>query len=379
MIYLDNSATTKPDPSVLDSFLQATTVYFGNPSSVHQLGGTAEKLLQQSKQQVAQLLNVKESEIIFTSGGTESNNTAIKGIALQHQNRGRHIITSAIEHASIIEPCQALTELGFEITYVPVDEDGVVSPTAIQDAIRDDTILISIMHVNNEIGSIQPISDIAAIANQHPKLFFHVDAVQGIGKVPLDLSEPGIDMVTMSGHKIHGLKGTGLLYIKEGTSIFPLLHGGHQEQGLRAGTENVAGIVAFAKALRLAIQKQDMHGHELSELHNMLRRKLEHIPDIQINTPIHAAPHIMNISTPWHKPEVLVHMLAEKGIYISTKSACTSKQSEASTVLLACGHSQLNAKSAVRISLAYDTTEEDVTTFVDTLTQIINQLQKVMK
>lgn len=226
MIYLDNSATTKPHPSVLESFQQVSSTYFANPSSIHQLGGTTETLLLAAKKQAADILGIGVDEVIFTSGGTEGNNTAIKGIALEHQGRGKHIITSSIEHPSIYEACQSLETLGFEVTYLPVDGNGVVSAAELEKAIRNDTILISIMHVNNETGSIQPIEKIGSIAKRYPKLFFHVDAVQSIGKVLVQLKDSGIDICTFSGHKIHGLKGTGMLYVNNRTKLFPLLHGG---------------------------------------------------------------------------------------------------------------------------------------------------------
>ncbi|HLQ97319.1 MAG TPA: cysteine desulfurase family protein, partial [Candidatus Dormibacteraeota bacterium] len=226
MIYLDNSATTKPYPSVLASFQQVAEKYFANPSSIHSLGGETERLLTKAREQISQILQVHQEEVIFTSGGTEGNNLAIKGIALQHQNRGKHLITSQIEHPSVFDTCKNLEQLGFDITYLPVNQDGVISIDELKQSIRPDTILISMMHVNNELGSIQPIEEIGKIAKKHPKLFFHVDDVQGLGKVPLQLTDSGIDLCTFSGHKIHGLKGTGLMYINKRTKLFPLLHGG---------------------------------------------------------------------------------------------------------------------------------------------------------
>src|SRR5690625_1869009 len=243
MIYLDNSATTKPDPSVLNSFYKVSNQYFGNPSSIHELGGEVEKLHNRAREQAAQLLQVNTDEIVFTSGGTEGNNLAIKGIAWKHQQRGKHIITSSVEHSSVYETCKRLEELGFHITYLPVDQSGVINIEQLEQAITSETILVAVMHVNNEIGTIQPIIEIGNILKKYPKVFFHVDAVQSFGKVPLTLQNTGIDLSTFSGHKIHGLKGTGMLYIRNGTTVFPLLHGGGQEDGFRSGTENVAGNV----------------------------------------------------------------------------------------------------------------------------------------
>src|SRR5690625_1741185 len=338
MIYLDNSATTRPDPSVLASFQQVSEKYFANPSSIHSLGGETEKLLEKAREQLSQILRVDQEEVVFTSGGTEGNNLAIKGIALEHQKRGRHIITSQIEHPSVFDTCKNLEQLGFEVTYLPVDQNGVISIEELKQSIRTDTILISVMHVNNELGSIQPIQEIGRIAKQHPKLFFHVDDVQGFGKVPLNLTNSGIDLCTFSGHKIHGLKGTGMMYIDKRTSLFPLLHGGNQENSLRSGTENIAGSVALARASRLIKENEQKNLAHLKHTHEYLRNQLEEMSNVYINTPTHAAPHIMNISVPGTKPEIIIHMLAEQNIYISTKSACSSKQLDESRILAACGH-----------------------------------------
>ncbi|WP_188453398.1 cysteine desulfurase family protein [Virgibacillus oceani] len=380
MIYLDNSATTKPHPSVLKSFQQVSESFFANPSSIHQLGGEAEKLLFKAKEQAAELLHVNTNEIIFTSGGTEGNNMAIKGIAFEHQARGKHIITSQIEHPSVMEACMALEKLGFTITYLPVDEKGVISIEDLKHAIQNDTILISIMHVNNEIGSIQPIEEIGEIAKKHPKLFFHVDHVQGVGKVPLKLNNCGIDLCTISGHKIHGLKGTGILYVNNRTKLFPLFHGGSQEQAIRSGTENLAGSVAIVKALRLIKERHANERSNLAEVHRYLREELQHIDGIIINTPEKpAAPHIINFSVPGLKPEVIIHMLGEKKIFISTKSACSSKQKDESRILAACGLSKERTISALRISLSYDTTRKEIEAFVQELESAVNQLKEVME
>ncbi|SHF79405.1 cysteine desulfurase family protein [Ornithinibacillus halophilus] len=378
MIYLDNSATTKPHPDVLASFQQVSDKFFANPSSIHQLGGQTEKLLLKAKQQAAELLKVKEEEVIFTSGGTEGNNIAIKGIALEHQNRGKHIITTEIEHPSVYEACESLKQLGFDITFLPVNQDGVVSVEDVRNAIRKDTILISVMHINNEIGSIQPIQEIGEIAKAHPKIFFHVDYVQGLGKIPLQLNNSGIDLCTMSGHKIHGLKGTGILYIKSGTKLFPLFHGGEQERKIRSGTENVAGVVAMVKALRI-IKKRELD--EINHVHSLnkyLRDNLSDFPLVEINSPSNNAPHIMNFSLPGIKPEVMIHMLGEEGIYISTKSACSSKLADESRIIAACGFSKERATSALRVSLSYDNTIEEIDVFLDKLRKGIDQLKEIL-
>lgn len=379
MIYLDNSATTIPDRAVVESFQKTTEQFFANPSSIHQLGGTSEKLLHTAKQQAAQILQVEAEEIIFTSGGTEGNNIAVKGIALEHQNRGKHIITSAIEHPSIDEACTGLEKLGFEVTILPVNENGVVSAQAVEKAIRKDTILISIMHVNNELGSIQPIEEIGALAKKYPKLFFHVDDVQGLGKLPLKLADSGIDLCTFSGHKIHGLKGTGILYVNKHTTLFPLFHGGGQENGIRSGTENLAGAVSMVKALRLIKEKEKKNISHLYELRNYLWSELQKIEGTRINSPEQGAPHIMNISNPGIKPEVIIHMLGEKDIYISTKSACSSKQKDESKILIACGLNREIAISGLRISLSYDNTMEEMRVLIQALKEALNQFKEVLR
>lgn len=379
MIYLDNSATTKPYPSVLQSYNQVSEKYFANPSSIHQLGGAAEKLLLQAKAQAAQIFHVTNDEIIFTSGGTEGNNIAIKGIAIQHQQRGKHIITSCIEHPSVYEACRTLEGLGFTITYLPVDKDGVVSLKDVSDAIRSDTILITIMHVNNEIGSIQPIHEIGELAKKHPKLFFHVDHVQGLGKVPIHLQDSGIDLCTMSGHKIHGVKGTGILYKSNRTKLFPLFHGGGQEESIRPGTENLAGAVAMVKALRLINEREKQDADILLELRDYVMGKLAELNGVIINTSRNAAPHIINFSVLGIKPEVLIHALGEKGIFISTKSACSSKLSDESRVLAALGLDEKRTTSGLRVSMSYETTQVELDMFIAVLEKSIKQLKKVLE
>ena len=379
MIYLDNSATTKPFSSIVESFTQVTKQYFGNPSSIHHLGGQSEKLLTSARDQVAQLLEVNSEEIIFTSGGTEGNNMAIKGIANKHQNRGKHMITTAIEHPSVLETFQQLEREGFHVTYLPVNEAGQVNVEDVEQAITDETILLSIMHVNNEIGSIMPLVEIGALAKKYPKLFFHVDAVQSVGKIPLMLKNSGIDSCTISGHKIHGLKGTGILYMNEKMALQPLFTGGAQEFGIRSGTENLAGAVAMARALRLIKEKETTEQSHLLNLHELLINGFEKMPDVVINSPNNGAPHIVNISLPGFKPEVVIHALGEENIFISTKSACSSKRDDESHVLMACGFDQERASSALRISTSYDTTTEDIKAFLQVFQQTIQRLKMVME
>lgn len=379
MIYLDNSATTIPDPSVVESFQKTTEQYFANPSSIHQLGGTVEKLLETARRQAASILRVEPDEIIFTSGGTEGNNLAVKGIAFEHRNRGKHIITTAVEHPSVEEACLSLERSGFEVTVLPVDRYGVVAVEDVKKAIRDDTILVSVMHVNNEIGSIQPIEEIGKLLENYPKVHFHVDAVQSFGKVPLSLRESGIDLCTFSGHKIHGLKGTGILYVKKGTRLFPLLHGGGQENEVRPGTENVAGAVSFVRAMRLIKEQEQGNKEHLQALHDRLWNAFENIDGLHINSPENGAPHILNVSVPGIKPEVIIHMLGEKDIFISTKSACSSKQKDESKILVACGFSRDIAISGLRISLSYHNTAEEIERFLQALKEAVDQFKKVLR
>ncbi|NRD76124.1 cysteine desulfurase [Bacillus sp. BRMEA1] len=379
MIYFDNSATTKPYKEALHSFVTVSSSYFGNPSSLHSFGGQAEKLLSQAREQIAKLLSVKPNEIYFTSGGTEGNNMAIKGAAYRNRNKGRHIITSSIEHASVYNTMEELEQEGFEITYLPVDVEGRVSVMDLERNIRKDTILVSIMHVNNEVGTIQPIEDIANTLRNYPDILFHVDGVQGIGKVPLLIHENRIDFYSLSAHKFHGLKGTGVLFIRDGARLTPLFSGGNQERKIRSGTENVAGAVSMAKALRLTFLKQETGISPMEKIQQLLRNRLEEIDGIQVHTPIdYAAPHILNFSITGIKSEVFIHALEQKGIFVSTTSACSSKKKSPSRTLVAMDVPESLADSSIRISLSYDNTIEEAEEVMKAMKQTLNQLRKVM-
>ncbi|MGE5703673.1 MAG: cysteine desulfurase family protein [Clostridia bacterium] len=380
MIYLDNSATTPPFPEVVETVQKAMLSYFGNPSSLHKKGVEAEAVLKQARSIAAQALQCKPAEIIFTSGGTEGNNTAIKGIALQYQSRGKHIITTQVEHPSVYDACKQLELLGFDVTYLPVNEEGRVTLENVKQAIRPDTILVSIMHVNNELGTIQPISEIGTFLKLYPRIIFHVDAVQSFSKVPLKMKEWGVDLLTLSAHKFHGPRGVGVLAMREGLSLFSLMSGGGQEGGHRSGTENIPGIAGMAKAIRMVSEKQGKSVIQLKVLTDQIRDGLHAIPDCVINTPqAGSAPHIMNISFPGMKAEVLVHALEEHGIMVSTKSACSSKAQEPSRVLLAAGFSKERAISSVRVSLSNETTAEEIRLFLDGLTASIAKIKPYMK
>jgi cysteine desulfurase len=382
-VYFDNSATTKPTKEVIQSMTEVLERFYGNPSSLHHLGAEAEQLLTRSKEQVAALLDVDASEIIFTSGGTESNNLAIKGVAFGYQQRGKHIITSQVEHPSVYEVCQDLEEhFGFQVTYLPVDKNGIVSVADVKRSIREDTILVSIMQVNNELGSIQPITEIGKLLQHYPKLRFHVDQVQGSGKVPLNIKESHIDLLSLSGHKIHAPKGTGILFVKNGVKLYPLLHGGAQQQGIRPGTENVAGSVAFAKALRMIKEQELDHIEHLFKLKEKVTHALLKLEHVIINSSLDRerfAPHIINASFKGLKPEILVHALEEKGIYVSTKSACSSKIEKPSRILTATGKRDVDASSSLRISFSIDNKIEEVDYFANAIQQIVPHYQNVMK
>ncbi|MFE8704171.1 cysteine desulfurase family protein [Cytobacillus sp. FJAT-54145] len=380
MIYFDNSATTKPYKEVLDSFVKVSTDYFGNPSSLHNIGGQAEKLLSQARKQMAELLHVKQGEVFFTSGGTESNNLAIKGTALMYRNRGRHIITTSVEHPSVREAMEQLKDLGFRITYLPVNYEGRISVDDLEKAICHDTILVSMIHVNNEVGTIQPIEEVGSLLKTFPKILFHVDSVQAVGKIPLEIHKSYIDFCSMSGHKFHGLKGTGILYIRDGVMISPLFSGGNQEWKQRSGTENVAGMVAMAKALRLTLEEREDHLEEMLEMKSMIIDELKAMNDIYVHTPIeHSAPHIINFSIRGIKAEVFVHALEERNIYVSTTSACSSKKKDVSHTLLAMKVSEEIAQSSIRISLSYVNTLEEAKYVIKSIKEVVNYLRGVMK
>lgn len=380
MIYFDNSATTRPYKEVLESFVKVSSEFFGNPSSLHGLGIQAEKLLTQARAQIANLLAVKPTEIYFTSGGTESNNLAIKGTAMVHKNKGRHLILSSVEHPSVREAMEQLKKLGFNITYLPADQYGRIKVEDVKASIQEDTILVSVMYVNNEVGTIQPIREIGQLLKQKPNILFHVDAVQAIGKVPLKLVECGVDLCSFSAHKFHGLKGTGALYIRDGVRLDPLFSGGNQEWQIRSGTENVAGAVAMAKALRMSMEKSKSGFETMKRVNVLLRNELDRIDGLTINTPMeNSAPHILNFSIKGLKAEVLIHALEEKEIFLSTTSACSSKKQLPSQTLLAMGVPDDLADSAFRISLSYDNTEDEAKKVVVAIEEAATQLRKVMK
>jgi cysteine desulfurase len=380
MIYFDNSATTKPFGEVLDTFVKVNQDYYANPSSLHHLGGQVEKLINAARRQISELIGIKPNELFFTSGGTESNNSAIKGVVNQYFQRGNHLITSQIEHPSVLETFKSLEKRGFVVTYLPVDSTGRVSAEDLKKAITDQTILVSIMHVNNEVGTIQSIEEFGRLLNNYPKIAFHVDHVQGFGKIPIDYHRMNIDLATMSGHKINGLKGTGLLYKREGLVLSPLIEGGSQEKSVRSGTENTGGIVALAKAVRLTFEKREETIKLINQIMGYLRDELIKEPGVVLHTDSeNASPHILNLSVKGYKGEVLVHALAKEGVFVSTTSACSSKQTSVSHTLMAMGVSKEVANSSIRISLGAFNTLAEANQFVRSLKLVKNQLVEVGK
>lgn len=380
MLYLDNSATTPVHPEVIRIMTDVLEKHFGNPSSLHRKGVEAERLLTKSREVVAQTLEVEPEEIIFTSGGTEGDNLAIKGIALEYQNRGKHVITTKIEHPAVREACSQLEKLEFDVTYLDVNKEGFINIEELKKSIRKDTILVSVMQVNNEVGTIQPIQEIGEILRGYPKVFFHVDAVQGYGKVPIKIKEWGIDLLTISGHKIHGPKGVGALYVKKGTTLFPLLAGGGQEVGVRSGTENLPGIVGFAKACQIAREISDKKYDEIASLrHKLINKLTKEMPQVVINGPKGqgASPYILNLSIPGLRGEVLVHALEKEEIFVSTGSACSSKKEITSPVLTAMGLDPQVKKGSIRVSFSYNITEKETEDFVVKLKKSVEKLAKM--
>ncbi|MFS0647255.1 cysteine desulfurase family protein [Siminovitchia sp. 179-K 8D1 HS] len=380
MIYFDNSATTKPYEAVLEAFVDVGRQFYGNPSSLHVLGGKAEKLLTKAREQIAHLAGAAPGEIYFTSGGSEGNNLAIKGTALMYRDRGKHIITTSVEHPSVREACEQLRALGYKITYIPVNKDGHIDPDDILHSMTDQTILVSVIHVNNEVGTIQPVTQIGKLLKKYPKVLYHVDHVQGAAKVPLDLHDSHIDICTFSAHKFHGLKGNGFVFIRKGVTIAPLISGGNQENGMRSGTENTAGIVAMAKAFRMAEEKRKSEMEKLLEIRTYLMNEFKKMPELLVHTPDEqAAPHIINVSCVGLKGEVAVHGLSEEGVIVSTTSACSSKDKTPSGTLKAMGVSDPVANGAIRISLSYENTMDEAKQMVDALQKVLARLTKVMR
>lgn len=379
MIYFDNSATTKPYPEVLATYTEVATRIWGNPSSLHNLGSQATRILEASRKQIAELIGKKAEEIYFTSGGTEGDNWILKGVAFEKAPYGKHIIVSDIEHPAIKESAAWLKTQGFEVDYAPVDARGFVKVDALASLLRPDTTLVSVMAVNNEIGSIQPIHDIAALLEDRPTVSFHVDAVQALAKVATEVYLPErVDFATFSSHKFHGLRGVGFVYIKEGKKITPLLTGGGQEKEMRSTTENVAGIAATAKALRLAMENQEAFASKTQQMKEVIRKELANYPDVTIfSGEDYFAPHILTFGIKGVRGEVVVHAFEEFDIYISTTSACSSKAGKPAGTLIAMGVDKSIAQTAVRLSLDLENDMSQVEQFLTKFKLIYEQTRKV--
>ena len=379
MIYFDNSATTKPYHEAIETYMQVASKILGNPSSLHRLGDQATRILDASRQQIAALIGKKSDEIFFTSGGTEGDNWVIKGVAFEKAQFGKHIIVSAIEHPAVKESALWLKSQGFEVDFAPVDEEGFVNVEALADLIRPDTILISVMAVNNEIGSIQPIQAISELLADKPTISFHVDAVQALAKIPTEkYMTERVDFATFSSHKFHGVRGVGFVYIKSGKKITPLLTGGGQERDYRSTTENVAGIAATAKALRLSMEKLDIFTSRTGQMKAVIRQSLLDYPDIFVfSDEKDFAPHILTFGIKGVRGEVVVHAFEDYDIFISTTSACSSKAGKPAGTLIAMGVNKDKAQSAVRLSLDLENDMSQVEQFLTKLKLIYNQTRKV--
>ena len=378
LLYFDHSASTPPHEDVVRTMMEVMTRHYANPSSLHRAGIEADRLLQRARDVLAVQFGVSTSEWVFTSGGTESNNLAILGAARAMQSRGKHLITSKTEHPSVIEAFRQLEREGYDVTWLPVDRQGCIGPDSLAEAIRSDTTLVSIMHVNNETGTIQPLEQLSQVLSLHPRIIFHVDGVQSVGKLPVKLRAWRIDMFSISAHKLCGPKGVGLLYVREGVRLQPLVYGGGQEAGRRSGTSNVPGIVATVKAIRLALEKQIERQERLTELGKLLRGLLSDVEGIVL-TKCQAAPHIVHLCCPDLKPEVIVHMLEQEEIYISTQSACSSKSGKPSRVLEAMGMERSLTESGLRISFGDEHTEEDIHRLAENLVRAVAALRPIVK
>lgn len=375
MVYLDYSATTPVDKRVLETFDKVSLEFIGNPNSLHKLGVKSKELIDSSTESIKKILNLKNSEVIYTSGSSEANNLAIKGICEKYQNRGKHIITTPFEHSSIYGPLNYLSELGYEVDFVNLDSDGRVDLDDLRNKLRDDTILVSVVAVNSEIGILQPIDEIKEIVKEHPKCFFHVDATQAIGKIKLGISD--IDLVSFSAHKFFGIKGIGCLIKKDGISLNPQIHGGKSTTNYRSGTPTVALIASLAKALRLVYENIDSDYDHVLELNKYLKEKLQSYSEVRINSNDYSIPHILNFSVLGVKPETMLHALEEDEVYISTQSACSTGAS--SKAVLALTNDEKRANSSIRVSISKITTKEEIDKFIEVFDKCYKHLIEVRR
>lgn len=375
MVYLDYSATTPVDKRVLETFDKASLEFIGNPNSLHKLGVKSKELIDSSTEAIKKILNLKNSDVIYTSGSSEANNLAIKGICEKYQNRGKHIITTPFEHSSIYGPLNYLSELGYEVDFVNLDSDGRVDLNDLRSKLSDDTILVSVVAVNSEIGILQPINEIKEIVKEHPKCFFHVDATQAIGKIRLDISD--IDLVSFSAHKFFGIKGIGCLIKRDGIGLNPQIHGGKSTTNYRSGTPTVALIASLAKALRLVYENIDNDYNHVLELNKYLKEKLQSYSEVRINSNDYSIPHILNFSVLGVKPETMLHALEEDEVYISTQSACSTGAS--SKAVLALTNDEKRANSSIRVSISKITTKEEIDKFIEVFDKCYKHLIEVRR
>ncbi|MEM4293914.1 MAG: cysteine desulfurase NifS [Thermoplasmata archaeon] len=377
-IYFDNSATTMVAPEVVEAMRPYFTEFYGNPSSLHTFGQEAKRAVEDARAKVARLINAEADEIIFTGGGTEGDNIAIKGIAYKNRNRGKHIITSSIEHPAVLETCRALEKEGFEVSYIGVNREGIVNPEEVERSIKKDTILITIMHSNNEIGTIQPVEEIGKIAAEHG-IPFHTDAVQSAGKIKVDVKAQQIDLLTLTAHKIHGPKGVGALYIRKGVQLQPIIHGGGHEKGLRSSTENVPGIVGFGKACEIARENLERNAEHMKRLREKtIEGVLNTIQECHLNGHrTQRLPNNAHFRFTGIEGESLVLKLDSAGFATSTGSACSSHKLQPSHVLLALGLKHEEAHGSLRVTFSRYNTEEEVELFLQTLPGIVEELRKI--
>jgi len=375
-VYLDHCATTPLHPDVLTAMLPFLRHSFGNPSSIHALGRKAREAVEAARGRVAALIGANASEIVFTSGGTEADNLAIQGVARARKDRGNHIVTSSIEHHAVLRTCQYLERNGFAVTYLLVDHHGIVNPEDLKKALTDKTILVSVMHANNEVGTIEPIHEIGGIAAERG-IPFHTDAVQSAGKVPLNVKELSVDLLSISAHKFHGPKGIGALYIREGISIDPILHGGEQEKGIRSGTENVASIVGLGKACELANKAIPVLRDKIRKLRNSLQERISAaVPGLKINGhPMSRLPNCLSVSVPALIGETILRDLDARGIAVSSGSACTSHSVEISHVLSAMGLPEETAQGTVRLSLGIKNTADEIGYAAANFIEVVEKLK----
>jgi cysteine desulfurase len=374
-IYMDHSATTPVDPLVVDAMLPFFTETFGNASSLHSFGTEAAEALSGARKQVADAIGALPEEIIFTSGGTESDNLAIRGVVPFNAGK-KHIITSVIEHPAVLNTCAFLESQGHEVTYVPVDADGIVDAGKLEASIKENTVLISIMHANNEVGTIQPIEKISGIAKEH-NIYFHTDAVQSVGKITVNVDDLGVDMLSISSHKIHGPKGVGVLYVRKGTNISPIVFGGNHEKGMRSGTENISGIVGFARAMEIAVKRLETDSEHMTKMRDsLISRVFDTIADVRLNGhPSVRLPNNVNMSFKYVEGESMLMMLDMQGVAVSTGSACSSKSLKASHVLSSLEIEDDFIHGSLRISLGRGNTMEDIDYVVNALQETIAKLR----